>query len=132
MSLEVLIDNFAQALGGVHRRDGEVWVVEVPEENRSRTLFFRLNTVLTEDDSRESLLVCFTRLGEYRGERALQRLEGMLRLVIELRYARIALLEGELVLFALAPEASTEASMLEMVYEVAWMGEQLSKELARI
>jgi len=132
MSLEVLIDNFAQALGGVHRRDGEVWVVEVPEENRSRTLFFRLNTVLTEDDSRESLLVCFTRLGEYRGERALQRLEGMLRLVIELRYARIALLEGELVLFALAPEASTEASMLEMVYEVAWMGEQLSKELSRI
>jgi hypothetical protein len=132
MSLEVLMLNFAQALGGVSKFDGEVWVVEVPEEEGTRVLFFRLNTVLTEDDSQESLLVCFTRLGDYRGERALQRLEGMLRLAIELRYARIALLEGELVLFALAPEASTEANMLEMVYEVTWMGEQLSKELARL
>jgi len=133
MALEVLMLNFAQALGGVSRNDGEVWVMEVPiDEERTRILFFRLNTLQTEDDGKESLLVCFTRLGEYRGSRALERLEGMLRLAMELRYARIAILEEELVLFALAPEGSTEASMLEMAHEVVWMGEQLSRELAQI
>ena len=132
MSFKDLMLNFAQALGGVSRYDGDVWVIEMPVEDYTRVLFFRLNTVQTEDDTRESLLVCFTRLGDYRGERALQRLEGMLRLATELRYARVALLDGELVLFGLAPEASTEANMLEMVYEVAWMGEQFSHELARL
>ena len=132
MSFKDLMLNFAQALGGVSRYDGDVWVIEMPVEDCTRVLFFRLNTVQTEDDTREGLLVCFTRLGDYRGERALQRLEGMLRLATELRYARVALLDGELVLFGLAPEASTEANMLEMVYEVAWMGEQFSHELARL
>jgi len=132
MALDVLMLNFAQALGAVSRHDGEVWVIEVPvDEEHSRVLLFRLNIVPTEDDGRESLLVCFTRLGEYNGEHALRRLEKMLSLAMQLRHARIALLEGELVLFALAPETSTEANMLEMVHEVAWMGEQFSRELAR-
>jgi hypothetical protein len=130
MPFEQLILDFAQALGGVSKRDGDIWLIELPVEGEhTRVLFFRLNSILTDDNGQENLLVCFTRLGDYRGGRALQRLEGMLRLAVELKYARIAILEGELVLFSVALEAYTEASMLEMVHEIAWMGEQLSKEL---
>ena len=133
MGIDVLMLNFTQALGGITRRDEDVWLVEIPiDGERTRVLFFRLNSVLMGDDTRENVLVCSTSLGEYRGEHALARLESVLRFAIELRYARVALRDDELVLFALAPEVSTEDLMLEMVHEVAWMGEQISQELERV
>lgn len=133
MTIETLMLDFAQAVGGVSKKDGDVWVLEVPvEDERSRVLFFRLNNHSSTDGEQEALLAFFTRIGDYRGDKAVTRLERVLRLAVDLRYARVALMDDELVLLAVAPESFTEATMLEMVHEVIWIGEQLAQELVEV
>lgn len=133
MTLETLMLDFAQAVGGVSKKDGDVWVLEIPvDDERSRVLFFRLNSCSSGDGEREALLAFFTRIGDYRGDKAVARLERMLRLAADLRYARVALMDDDLVLLAVAPETFTEATMLEMVHEVVWIGERLGQELAGV
>ncbi|HOG63866.1 MAG TPA: hypothetical protein PLD82_00335, partial [Spirochaetota bacterium] len=68
----------------------------------------------------------------YRGEKAVEKLEKMLRLAADLRYGRVALMDDDLVLLAVAPETFTEATMLEMVHEVVWIGERLAQELSGV
>jgi len=133
MTLETLMLDFAQAVGGVSKQDGDVWVLEIPvDEERSRVVFFRLNSCPSGDGEREVLLAFFTRIGDYHGEKAVAKLEKMLRLAADLRYGRVALMDDDLVLLAVAPETFTEATMLEMVHEVVWIGERLSQELSEV
>jgi hypothetical protein len=133
MTLETLMLDFAQALGGVSKKDGDVWVLEIPvDEDRSRVVFFRLNTCTSSDGEREAMLAFFTRIGDYRGDKAVAKLERMLKLAVDLRHSRLALKDDDLVLLAVASEIFTEATMLEMVHEVVWIGEQFSQELEQV
>lgn len=127
MDIQMLMLEFAQAMGGISKKKDDFWILEIPLGDVSRVVFFRLNEVSNGPEP-EHLLAFFTELGEVDGTRPVQFYQELLRRNHAMRYARIALRENRMVLLSTAHEAATEELLLEMLHEVVYAGSQLQKE----
>jgi len=126
LEIQSLILEFAQALGGINKHKRDFWILEVPmAEEKTVTVFFQLN----REESGEAFLVFFTQLGSYTQGDALD-IERLLRVNLDLRFSRTALMGERVVLLAAAGENFTEDILLEMVQEVVYAGNRLQQEFS--